>query len=88
MLHIFVLFGTLALRYSDCYFFHVMQVLVLQASEAPNNLRSVVRADPAEAPLHDATTKNASDASAMPSSKSAPEATYKAREIVAYDDLF
>lgn len=51
-------------------------------------MKSVVRTDPTEAPLHDATKKNPSDASAIPSSKSAPEATYKAREIVAYDDLF
>ena len=59
------------------------KVLVVQASEAPNNSTSVVQSDPA-----DASNNIASDALAIPSSRIAPEAIHKAREIVAYDDLF
>ncbi|XP_062186312.1 uncharacterized protein At1g27050 [Phragmites australis] len=65
------------------------KVLIVQASEALNNSKSVVRAaDPAGQSLHDATANNVIDDSAVPSSKAASRATYKAREIVAYDDLF
>jgi hypothetical protein len=81
-------FGTLALRYSDCWFFHGLQVLVVQASEAPNDLRSTAQANPVGENTHDATKRNASESSAFSSTKAAPEGTYKAREIVAYDDLF
>ena len=59
------------------------KVLVVQASEAPNNSTSVVQSDPA-----DASNNFVSDALAIPSSRIAPEAIHKAREIVAYDDLF
>lgn len=68
---------------SDWCFFRLIQVLVVQASEAPNNLTSVVQSDPA-----DASNNIASDALAIPSSRIAPEAIHEAREIVAYDDLF
>ncbi|KAM3332947.1 hypothetical protein ACQJBY_028200 [Aegilops geniculata] len=59
------------------------KVLVVQAIEAPNNSTSMVQTDPA-----DASNNIASDALAIPSSRIAPEAIHKAREIVAYDDLF
>lgn len=59
------------------------KVLVVQASEAPNNSKNVVPSEPA-----DATDNGASDTSAIPRSRVAPEVIHKAREIVAYDDLF
>lgn len=70
--------------------FHGVQVLVVQASEAPHNSRStIMAAEPAGRSLwHDATVKNVTDNSAILSSKAASGATYRAREIVAYDDLF
>jgi hypothetical protein len=68
---------------------YVIQVLVVQASDAPNNSKTIDRAaDPARRSLHDATKKNANNDSAIPGSKAAAGVTYKAREIVAYDDLF
>ncbi|XP_015699360.2 uncharacterized protein At1g27050 [Oryza brachyantha] len=60
------------------------KVLVVQASEAPG----IAQANPVGEPLRDATKRNASESSAFASTKAAPEAAYKAREIVAYDDLF
>jgi hypothetical protein len=69
--------------------FHAIQVLVVQASEAPHNSISTIRAaEPAGRSSQDATVKNVIDNSAILSSKAASGATYKAREIVAYDDLF
>ncbi|XBI29401.1 hypothetical protein VPH35_053389 [Triticum aestivum] len=59
------------------------KVLVVQANEAPNNSTSVIQSEPA-----DASNNIASDTLAIPSSRIAPEAIHKAREIVAYDDLF
>ncbi|KAL6845252.1 hypothetical protein ACP4OV_024747 [Aristida adscensionis] len=65
------------------------KVLVVQASEVPNNLKTVVlAADPAGRSSYDATKKSPVDDSAIQSAKAAPQATYEAREIVAYDDLF
>uniref|UniRef100_A0ACD5WLG0 Uncharacterized protein n=1 Tax=Avena sativa TaxID=4498 RepID=A0ACD5WLG0_AVESA len=58
------------------------KVIVVQASEGPNDQKSVVQSDPAGA------TKNgAGDASSI-LSRLGPRAIHKAREIVAYDDLF
>jgi hypothetical protein len=66
----------------------VIQVLVVQASEAAKNSKSIVRAaDPAGRSSHDATKNNANDDLAAPGSKAAG-VTCRAREIVAYDDLF
>ncbi|KAG0539645.1 hypothetical protein BDA96_03G339800 [Sorghum bicolor] len=62
------------------------KVLVVQASAAPHN--SIRAAESAGRSSHDATVKNVTDNSAMLSSKAASGVTYKAREIVAYDDLF
>ncbi|KAM3351851.1 hypothetical protein ACQJBY_023625 [Aegilops geniculata] len=59
------------------------KVLVVQASEVPNNLTSVVQSDPA-----DVSNNIANDALAITSSRIAPETIHKVREIVAYDDLF
>ena len=68
---------------------HVIQVLVVQASEAAKNSKSIIRAaDPAGRSSHDATKNNANDDLATPGSKAAAGVTYRAREIVAYDDLF
>uniref|UniRef100_A0A0E0JPF9 RRM domain-containing protein n=1 Tax=Oryza punctata TaxID=4537 RepID=A0A0E0JPF9_ORYPU len=64
------------------------KVLVVQASEAPNNSRSIDQANPAGETTHDATKRNASESSAFSTTRAAPEGTYKAREIIAYDDLF
>ncbi|CAM0883364.1 unnamed protein product [Alopecurus aequalis] len=58
------------------------KVLVVQACEAPNDQKSVVQSDPA-----DAAKNGARDASAI-LSRLGPKAIHKAREIVAYDDLF
>ncbi|KAM0836849.1 hypothetical protein ACQ4PT_062048 [Festuca glaucescens] len=58
------------------------KVLVVQASEAPNEQKSVVQSDPA-----DATKNGVGDASAI-LSRLGPRAIHKSREIVAYDDLF
>jgi hypothetical protein len=64
------------------FYFCWIQVLVVQASEAPNDQKSVVQSNPADA------TKNvAGDASSI-LSRLGPRAIHKAREIVAYDDLF
>ncbi|KAL6616163.1 hypothetical protein ACP70R_038433 [Stipagrostis hirtigluma subsp. patula] len=64
------------------------KVLVVQASEAPRNPKIIVgAADPEGRSSHAATKKSAVDDSAK-SAKAAPEATYEAREIIAYDDLF
>ncbi|PVH37965.1 hypothetical protein PAHAL_5G136800 [Panicum hallii] len=64
------------------------KVLVVQASEAAKNSKSIVRAaDPAGRSSHDATKNNANDDLAAPGSKAAG-VTCRAREIVAYDDLF
>ncbi|KAE8798484.1 hypothetical protein D1007_26159 [Hordeum vulgare] len=59
------------------------KVLVVQASEVPNNPTSVVPSVPA-----DASNNITSDALATPSSRIASQVIHKAREIVAYDDLF
>ena len=65
----------------------MIQVLVVQASEAAKNSKSIIRAaDPAGRSSHDATKNNANDDLATPGSKAG--VTYRAREIVAYDDLF
>ncbi|TVU34904.1 hypothetical protein EJB05_16760 [Eragrostis curvula] len=62
------------------------KVLVVQASEEPNRSKNVLGA--ADSAGHHPTTKNEVGNAAILSSKAAPEVTYKAREMVAYDDLF
>jgi hypothetical protein len=62
------------------------QVLFVQASEASNSPKKVIRA--ADLAVHHVTTNNAIGSSVVLSSKASPEVTYKAREMVAYDDLF
>ena len=64
------------------FYFCWIQVLVLQSSETLDDQKSVVQSDPA-----DATKNGARDASAI-LSRLGPKAIHKAREIVAYDDLF
>ncbi|CAL4947151.1 unnamed protein product [Urochloa decumbens] len=65
------------------------KVLVVQASDVPNNSKGIARAaDPAGRSSHDETKNNANDDSAISDSKTAAGMTYKVREIVAYDDLF
>ncbi|XP_051226194.1 uncharacterized protein At1g27050 [Lolium perenne] len=58
------------------------KVLVVQASEVPNDQKTVVQSDPT-----DATKNGVGDASAI-LSRLGPRAIHKSREIVAYDDLF
>ncbi|KAJ1285663.1 hypothetical protein BS78_03G295100 [Paspalum vaginatum] len=58
------------------------KVLVVPASEAPKDSKGTVRSS------HDTMVKTVIANSASPTSKVAPGVTYKAREIVAYDDLF
>ncbi|KAL5229190.1 hypothetical protein ABZP36_017455 [Zizania latifolia] len=64
------------------------KVLVVQSSETPNNSRTVAQANPVGGALHDAAKRNASESVFSRIKAAAPEASYKAREIVAYDDLF
>jgi hypothetical protein len=64
------------------FYFCWIQVLVVQASEAPNDQKTVVQSDPT-----DATKNGVGDASAI-LSRLGPRAIHKSREIVAYDDLF
>jgi glycerate-2-kinase len=64
------------------FYFCWIQVLVVQASEVPNDQKTVVQSDPT-----DATKNGVGDASAI-LSRLGPRAIHKSREIVAYDDLF
>uniref|UniRef100_A0A0D9V6F8 RRM domain-containing protein n=1 Tax=Leersia perrieri TaxID=77586 RepID=A0A0D9V6F8_9ORYZ len=64
------------------------KVLVVQANEAPNNSSNIAQANLVGETPHDVTKRIGSKSSVFSRIKAAPEATNKAREIIAYDDLF